>query len=105
MDPELLIAYRAGIAKGYPPRDLVLLAVHFDAPNAAHYCPWLPASRPRLPWCYGARTKAEAFALLGDADRARATEAYAHVRLEDVFVIHVVEDGQLRFAPERRPQR
>jgi hypothetical protein len=105
MDQDLLIAYRAGIAKGYPPRDLVLLAVHLDAPNATHYCPSLPANGPRLPWCFGARTKSEAFALLSDADRARASEAYAGMRLEDVFVIHVVEDGHLRFAPERRPQR
>ncbi len=105
MDAELSIAYRAGIARGHSPRDLVLLAVHFDAPNAARYCPALPSVRPPVPWCYSARPKEDALALLGESDRERALEACAGLRLEDVLVIHVVEDGEVRLAAARRPER
>ncbi len=105
MAPDLSIAYRAGIAKGYPPRNIVLLAVNVEAPNAAHYFAWLPADPPGMPWCYGARHAEEAFALLDEADRARAIEVYVALRLADVLVIYVAEDGGVKLATERRPER
>jgi hypothetical protein len=103
MDRELDVAYRAGIARGCHPRDLVLLAVHLRAPNASRFGARNHQGLSEARWHCSALPRDAALALLDAGDRASAAEACRKVRLEEVVVVQVREDGCIAFTSERRP--
>lgn len=103
MERELHVAYRAGIANGCHPRDIVLLAVHLSAPNASHFGARLPEGRSEGRWHCSALPRDAVLALLGNGDRANAAKACLKVRLEEVVVVQVREDGCIAFTSQRRP--